>query len=524
MRPFCLLFAAALFALAAAAPAHAQDLTFSGYLDEISSAEHTFELAAGQTALLIVRATSGDLDTVLSLYGPDGDLLAENDDFTRITRDSALVHTAAVSGTYTARVEPYPAGGGAGDYQLTVTVGDESLNDTLAEMALHILSGPVLHREAPAFRVHYTLEGADRTTEAYVDALVAAMQAVYDTQVTQMGWPPPPPDGGRGGDDRFDIYVANLKQGEDVTFGYAQFEEPAADSAHPDAYTSFFVIENDFKEAESDNPLGLMRATLAHEFHHAIQFGFDFADAHDWYYEATAAYMEIVTVGADQDAVRYVAYNFEYPELCFGTVDDPAGELMYGEWLFLQALADDYGPDIVRALWDNIALYEGFEALERTLAAYDTTITDALARYRAKNLVRAYALAPQFEATVWLENTITRTGTWIPGGSGVQELGANYFAFQPAPGAYAVSLNGPDALALLGVGIAGTRADVFELGRRGVLDTSYYDDAYVIVFHTGYYDVYDCAYAFYSLDVQPAGALMAAPIYALDAQHFVPLE
>lgn len=526
MRQFLWLIAAVCALALLPAPVYAQDLIFAGYLDEVDTfAEHTFELAARQTALLLARATSGDLDTVLTLYGPDGSVVAENDDFARLAYDAGLVYTAAAGGVYTARVEPYSVGGGAGTYELTITIGGPQLADKLAEQAQHVLSGPVLYRDMPAFRVHYTLEGQDRTTEDYVDALVTAFKQVYDVQIKQLGWPAPPPDGGLGGDKRFDIYVANLKSNADVLYGYARFEDPAVDGPHRDGFTSYFVIENDFKEAESGSPLSLLRATLAHEFHHAVQFGFDFADEHDWVYEATAAYMEIVTVEDDEDAVRYVAYNFQYPELCFGTTADPAGEMMYGEWLFLQALADDYGPQIVRALWDNIALAEGFEALESTLAAHNTTVPQALARYRAKNLVRAYALAPRFDATVWLEGTIARAGKWQAPGAGVQELGANYIAFQPAPGAYTVTVDGLDTLTLLAVGISGARADVFDLGRGGVVDSAGYDYMYLIVFDTSYNDVYDCAYASYSLDVQPAPAAAGMPpAYTLDAQYFAPLE
>lgn len=516
--------------LLSASAVQAQELTFDGYVDEIdTSSSHTFDLEAGQTALLVARAARGDLDTVLTLYDPAGDIVGESDDYARLTTDSALAYTAASSGAYTAVIEPYPDSGGGGYYRLTVTIGGEDLYDTLTDMTLHVLSGPVRVREAPAYRIHYTLEGQDRTTEAYVDELAAAMEQVYRVQIEELGWPMPPADGDAGGDDRFDIYVANLKNNDEVLYGYAQRGSAIGDNPNTPlveewAYDSYFVIENDFKESKSDNPLGLMRATLAHEFHHAIQFGFDFADEHDWVYEATAAFMEIVTAGMDQDAVRYVAYNFDYPELCFGTISDPTGEMMYGEWLFLQALADDYGPHIVRDMWDDIALEEGFDALAATLAAYDTTIPDALARYRAKNLVRAYELAPQFDATVWLENIINAPGTWSFTGEGIQELGANYFEIGFAGASYAVALDGPDALTLLAVGIAGDRADVYDLGRAGTISASGYDHVYLIVFHTGYGDVFNCAYVDYTLDVRAGSGAPARPVYTLDATHFTTLR
>jgi len=66
---------------------------------------------------------------------------------------------------------------------------------------------------------------------------------------------------------------------------------------------------------------------------------------------------------------------------------------------------------------------------------------------------------------------------------------------------------------------------VFDLGRGDALDTTGYDSVYIIVFHSGYGDIYDCAYAVYSLNVQPAGsALLASPAYTLDAQHFARLS
>jgi len=87
------------------------------------SDEWTFDGDRDQVISVVVKTVSGDLDPVVSVFDPDGDLLAENDDI-----DSLLVKDAGLEalelpadGAYTVRVGRY--GGEQGDYQLDVTPG-----------------------------------------------------------------------------------------------------------------------------------------------------------------------------------------------------------------------------------------------------------------------------------------------------------------------------------------------------------------------------------------------------------------
>lgn len=86
------------------------------------SADWTFEAEAGQTISVLVTTVSGDLDPVVELIGPDGDLVQENDDLDTLVRDAGFeVLPLDQSGTYTVRVKRY--GATMGDYELTVAVG-----------------------------------------------------------------------------------------------------------------------------------------------------------------------------------------------------------------------------------------------------------------------------------------------------------------------------------------------------------------------------------------------------------------
>lgn len=522
------------FILSATRTIWAQEQVVTGSLDETqSSASHQFDFQAGDTVLIIARATSGDLDTVLTLQAVDGEALAENDDYNPDTLDSALAYSITETGVYTIMVESYE-GASYGDYTLTITTGDDTLFTILEAMRRIQLSGAVLIRETPHFHIHYTLEGADDTTEQYVDALAEAAEEVWTLQIEQMGWPAPPPDGEQGGDDRYDIYIASLKKSDGYTMGYTQPGDTVGDNPNTRtreiyASESYIVIENDFSEERDTDldPISLMRATLTHEFSHAIQFGYDYADAHSWYYEATATWIETITMPNDQDATGYVSLNYDYPELCFGTTAAPDdGQLSYGDWLFIQSLVDVHGDGVVQDLWDAIATYEGFEALEETLADYGETIQQALVRYRVQNLARDYALAPEFGATVWLENVIRNTGSWTFTGKGVQEFGTNYFYLKRPPGLYDIQLTGDGrTLNLWVIGVRSDVAEAFDLRRGGTIDTHGYDYVYLMVFNPIYDDnLDDCVYRGYNIDVQMGSEKPQPPVtLTFDATNFDPL-
>ncbi|WP_407353383.1 PPC domain-containing protein [Luteimonas sp. R10] len=89
------------------------------------SRDYALDLDAGQ--LVAINAKSEDFDTVLILFGPDGDRISENDDQEGGGTDSLLVVSAPVTGTYTVRLNSLPMGEGhTGRYSLrALAVGDD---------------------------------------------------------------------------------------------------------------------------------------------------------------------------------------------------------------------------------------------------------------------------------------------------------------------------------------------------------------------------------------------------------------
>jgi hypothetical protein len=79
--------------------------------------EHTFQGQAGQE--VTIRMQSRELDTYLILLGPDGNVVAQNDDASSLTINSEITVTLPQSGTYTVIANAYDSSG-RGRYSLTV--------------------------------------------------------------------------------------------------------------------------------------------------------------------------------------------------------------------------------------------------------------------------------------------------------------------------------------------------------------------------------------------------------------------
>jgi hypothetical protein len=517
-------------------PTDDPDEVYTGFMSNAVPDDHyPLSLSLGEGVIITAEATSGSLDTYLILLDSDGNRVAENDDRDRTTLDSELVYITPTGGEYT--IVMTNISGTAGDYRLSVWIVPAEDAEPLLRVQL---SGPVFIHDTEHFRIHYTLEGEDATTHEFARLVGEAFEESRYIQVEQLGWPAPPDDGMRGGDNRYDVYLMNiiddLENGGEL--GSAAPELPYGDNPNSPvrqefATASYIIMDNDYSgESVQDgrDSIGLMRATAAHEFHHAIQFGFDGSDKHKWYYEATSSWMETITFPAEQDATGYVELVFTYPEICLGAAGDAdpsGGQLMYGTWLFIQSLADAHGKDAIIRLWENIGIYEGWRSLEETLTAYRETIPQAAIRYHIQNLVRDYAFTPEFEAdTVWLENAISRTGEWTFTGLGVQELAANYFKMLLPGGHYNVTLrDAADSLELWMVGIKGGEAAAIPLGRGGSVVTTPYQNVYLIVFNTDFNDdVYNCTYSSYTLDIQPGQGTTVAPAFVFNARYYEPLR
>jgi hypothetical protein len=493
---------------------------YEGELNDVQpTRDYSVQLAAGQTLLAVSDATSGDLDTVLKLSGPDGFPVALNDDRGDGSLNSGLAYTAPVAGTYRLQLYRFEQSKSNGSFRLMLSSVDRSVVATLQALADNAvrLSGPEQTLETTDFRVHYTLEGRDAATPEYARAVAQALQNAFATQVTRIGWAAPVREPG----GRYRAYIADANG----DMGYAKavqmvFDNPNTRTVRErGAARAVLVIENDFRGmGKRAAPESLMRATVAHEFNHVVQYGYDAQEGLSWLYESTASWMETATAGRDQDATQYVETDFAAPELCWTT--NTRGH-NYAQWTLLQSLADSYGERIVVRLWENSVAFDGFETMSRTLAGVGTTIPDAIQRWRVQNFARDYDLAPLFTRSVRLAGTINRDGGWSPRGR-VEQLGAHYVALR-LQGRRRFTLRGDANLELIGLGQRNGQIEVVPLGRGGVFDTSGFVYAALMVFNRAAPATPGaCSGVDYSINVTASAEAMANPQYRFSAAHFAP--
>lgn len=207
------------------------------------------------------------------------------------------------------------------------------------------------------FCVHFVTSSADAADPAWAAVTLAEAEAVYNFHVGALRWRRPPSDG----DGRTDIYLKEL--GSEGLFGYAATDpgQGLSKSQH-----SYLVIDNDFDPDIYKAPaLESLRLTLAHEYAHVLQYGYDvFADG--WHYEASATWFEHRMYPAIKDWHRFLHDTtagsgwrsltdvpltaFEHP------ADEKRNAKPYGSAVWNHFLSSRYAPrgdELQRLTWER---------------------------------------------------------------------------------------------------------------------------------------------------------------------------
>ncbi len=237
-------------------------------------------------------------------------------------------------------------------------------------------SSPACERH---FCVHWVAEGIDAPSLAdagqdgvpdFVQLVLAVAEHVYAVENEELGWRPPKPDGREGGNGKTDVYLAEIGG---ALFGYAapdRDQEKRGRRVRRRLH-GYLVLDNDYSRREfpRTTPLHDLEVTIAHEYSHILQYGYDaYQDA--WFAEATAVWMEDEVYDGINDYLRYVRRWVRYYE----TPLTMTSMKEYGSAVWNQWLAHRYGPALVRGAWARAVRAQpgGFSA-----AAYDAAIRAA---------------------------------------------------------------------------------------------------------------------------------------------------
>ncbi|HEX3735394.1 MAG TPA: MXAN_6640 family putative metalloprotease [Solirubrobacterales bacterium] len=209
----------------------------------------------------------------------------------------------------------------------------------------------------PNFCVHWVAKGIDAPSLAdsdgngvpdFVEQVLAVAEHVHTIENEKLGWREPKSDGKKGGGvGKTDIYLSEIG-GE--LFGYAAPDRGQASKDHriPRRLHGYLVLDNDYSAFEfpGTTPTHDLEVTLAHEYNHILQFGYDaFQDT--WFAESSATWMEDQVYNGINDYLRYVrrwVHRYETP-LTTSSIKE-YGSAIWNEWL-----AHRYGQSIVRKAW-----------------------------------------------------------------------------------------------------------------------------------------------------------------------------
>jgi hypothetical protein len=238
----------------------------------------------------------------------------------------------------------------------------------------HVLVHYTLSGIHAPYQVNVDIDPADGIPD-YINRTLEIFEYVWDYQTSVMGYNIPPSDFGRGGDDRYDVYVENLGAG---FFGFTDPEDVI------DQYraNSFITIENDFAGSNyASDPVSGLQVTAAHEFFHAIQFGydateFDFDDPNQpltyrpWWMEASATWMEDVIYDDVNDYLGYLPFFLGYSWMGLGSFSYNYGDARsyhpYGACLWPIYMTEKYNIDIIKEIWESCGAVGGYNTLTST--------------------------------------------------------------------------------------------------------------------------------------------------------------
>lgn len=401
------------------------------------------------------------------------------------------------------------------------------------------LSGSVRYVDTQNFRIFYTLAGEDAVQVQdqngngipdYVEAVAQALEHSWEVQINTLGWAQPPPDGHLGGDERYDVYLEDL----DLSIaGYASdsdalswvADNPRTRLIEEYAAFSYMGLDNDFSELEevpdlTIDPLDYMRTTVAHEFNHALQYGYDGQEPHGWLWEATATWAETYVYPYVRDTNLNLRSAFKSPDTCllsYGghTRLEDAGH-WYGMWLLLRFMSEQYGPEMISNIWEQAVLYDGYEAIERALAKQDRTLDEVLRDYTIALLLRDFGFELEYP-TVRLEGLIDGYLSFAPN-DGVGQTAADFIEID-LQGVAEISLWNLDQGVV--VGINKDQVDLYYLGDQPLnVDMDVYKHLYLIVLNLERAEnERDCRMTDYRVRVL-AGQEPALPDLTLPSRNF----
>lgn len=236
---------------------------------------------------------------------------------------------------------------------------EQSTQKILAkQLAAPVLSGttsgsePTLISPSGRFKIHYTTTGSDAVPSfSWVQTVAKTFDdvaAFYSARQWQLA--------PTGGNMPYDVFLRDLApQGY---YGVTESDQSASTAGHPNAFSSWMELDNNFTDAiyktATYSPLQSLQVTAAHEYHHAVQYGYSYY-FDIWYAEATSTWMEDELYDDVNQLYSYIPSWFNQSRFSLDIAESTSTGGGYGRWIFNRYLAEQHGPAVVRGAWERLA-------------------------------------------------------------------------------------------------------------------------------------------------------------------------
>ncbi len=326
----------------------------------------------------------------------------------RVTKEYEADLIRRVEELYTNRTPIYPLPKCGTPLMLELNSVSDELSPQASELLKDYLARPNLQKSYNSvgghFKIHYDTSGSNAVyhpTEDsnpangipdYVDRCAEACDYSWLKEVDSMGYKQPPSDGSAGGDNKYDVYIVSLGWG---FLGATSSESPTSPNW---SYTSYIRVTNDFSVYGYPNQYDLMNVTIAHEFFHAVQFGYDLYEGYDsgwrpYWMEISSTWMEDQAFDDVNDYVGYLSYFYYYPWISLkafsSSFPSPRAYHPYASCVFAIYLSEQFGVGVMKDIWEEcgrIQYANTFAAIDTGLAAFGVDFDSAFKEFLVWNL------------------------------------------------------------------------------------------------------------------------------------------
>ena len=315
----------------------------------------------------------------------------------------------------------------------------------------HMYSADPEYYDSPGghFRIWYvrTTDDAPDSTDVnpedtvpdWVNECGDIFDYVWAREIDELGYPPPPQDGSwypggedYGGDSRYDVYIEDL--GWQTIFGYTQGEYITSGRSA----TSYIVVDNDYEWYPSYNqgkqPIDGLKVTAAHEFFHAIHFGYDAVEESDRYWmEISSVWMEDMMYDEVNDYLAYLRWFFDNPDV---PLEEFNGRHEYASCIWAIFLSKEYHVDIIKEIWEGCVTTSALNAMHIALTDRGSSLTEAFQTFTVWNYftgARSNSSSYYEEGAEYPLMKFEQRHLAYPasGSESVDHLSANYIGFTP---------------------------------------------------------------------------------------------